>query len=359
IVMPVMDGFEFLEIKKNDEQLADLPVIAITGAISGAGEEAVLEAGANDYLQKPFKPTIIKKRLSKEIKLQKAIRKAEIDPLTKLLNRTAFQGKADAYFHQQEGQENLSSIFIIDIDNFKQVNDKYGHVHGDNVLVGFANILRSVCRKGDLIGRLGGDEFVILLKNVSGEEAVRRIGGEIVEQLNSMKTKHNAQPVSCTIGISMFPKNGTDRSTLYFCADEAMYYAKNMGKNQYAFFDEEKNIPERCSWMNKEWILDEQESYIHICDVTTHQVYYTNQKSSVLLNRIEKEEPKCFCYQLGFHEEAFDLCSVCDFSIDNPLQKVFYSERLGQKAVLSGKIVSWEGKLSRMVTITPIPEQLQ
>lgn len=160
-------------------------------------------------------------------------RMAYRDELTGLPNRTALADRiALELAHAKRNRESLAVLYL-DLDGFKEVNDRFEHAVGDAVLVEVAERMRSALRAGDTIARLGGDEFVVLLPAVSGTSDARRVGEKILEAL--------ARPVAClgqpvtvgaSIGIAMYPKDGAEAETLIRRADKAMYRAKQLGRSR-------------------------------------------------------------------------------------------------------------------------------
>ncbi len=155
------------------------------------------------------------------------------DQLTNMYNRKmAEETIRERLLNASENE--LSAFMILDLDNFKQINDSFGHQAGDDVLVGLANILSSAFRKSDVIGRFGGDEFIIFLDNIGSEE-------KAVERLNNLydlleKEEQTGMP-TCSIGISML-RGAAEYEHMFRQADVALYQAKTEGKCRFVFFRE-------------------------------------------------------------------------------------------------------------------------
>lgn len=164
---------------------------------------------------------------------------ANTDDLTGLLNRDYTEKSINQYLSERR---NAGALLMMDLDNFKLVNDSYGHIVGDELLKEFSSILKTLTRQDDLICRMGGDEFLIFLKDISS----RSIVSEKAEQILIMLQKYLIKPdlsnsVSISMGIAMAPMDGRDFLTLYQNADKSLYYVKQNGKNSYHFYsDEEK-----------------------------------------------------------------------------------------------------------------------
>ncbi|MGI6752300.1 MAG: sensor domain-containing diguanylate cyclase [Anaerovoracaceae bacterium] len=147
---------------------------------------------------------------------------------TKTLIEDALQSLKDDY---------LSAMLLIDIDNFKDINDNFGHPVGDEVLEDIATFLKGMIRSGDILGRIGGDEFIVLLRDVNDLSAVSQKSKTILKVFSSYENrKLKGFCLSCSIGISMAPSDGTTFAQLYTKADIALYQAKKKGKNLFAFY---------------------------------------------------------------------------------------------------------------------------
>lgn len=165
---------------------------------------------------------------------------ATYDSLTKVLNRRAFLEGAQLLLKQRthEPPEQGSVIMIIDLDHFKRVNDRFGHLCGDEVLKSFGEVVQSILRKGDLIGRLGGEEFGVYLPNVTLENArgfAERLRSRIEETGTHLENCVVAYTIS--IGASSLHQEDNLLESLNQ-ADQALYFAKNNGRNRVVFWEE-------------------------------------------------------------------------------------------------------------------------
>ena len=165
-------------------------------------------------------------------KYSEATDKSRQDLLSGLYNKLTFEYEAAGYLaHQKDGE--VSALFIIDLDDFKQVNDKYGHQTGDELLKSFAEILTQSFRSSDILGRVGGDEFMVLMP-IPADEPLTRIderSREILEKLCSRKIGE-ASHLTCSIGVGIGEAHCGFRE-LYSLADKALYAAKKNGKANF------------------------------------------------------------------------------------------------------------------------------
>lgn len=248
IMMPDMNGFEVCQVLKANEKTKHIPILFITALTDETNIEMAYEIGASDYITKPFKPKELLAKVKRELKIQELIGSLEqsklelellasTDPLTKLYNRRYF---TEASHHilslcKRENQE--LSIIILDIDNFKYINDNYGHKTGDDVIVHISNKLKTEQRKSDISCRFGGEEFVILLPNTAQDDAI-----SIAEKLrhsidnSSVPIEEDTLKYTISLGVSSVDiKCEFDIEEALKRADQALYTSKNNGKNQVNF----------------------------------------------------------------------------------------------------------------------------
>ena len=162
---------------------------------------------------------------------------ALFDPLTGLPNRFLLEDRLrQAAVHTDRNGKNFSVMFV-DLDDFKPVNDTYGHAVGDELLKKVGTCLKACLRKYDTVARTGGDEFVIVLQDIESAKAASVIGEKILVELSApIQVGRHALEISCSIGISMYPSDGRDIATLTANADVAMYHAKKAGKHSFRLF---------------------------------------------------------------------------------------------------------------------------
>ncbi len=163
--------------------------------------------------------------------------RAERDSLTRLLNKHAGRRHIEDYLAQYP-QGVPCALLIIDLDNFKQVNDQYGHLFGDAVLTRAAREIKKFFRSQDILARIGGDEFMVLMRGVSDRHLVQSRCSRLLEAFRiAFREQGHRLELGCSIGISLAPEHGTDYSQLFRRADQALYQAKAMGKHTFLFYD--------------------------------------------------------------------------------------------------------------------------
>jgi len=159
------------------------------------------------------------------------------DPLTALLNRTHLMQEVEWLISQSKRSEQNFSLLFMDIDNFKTINDTYGHDFGDKVLKSISKRLKGSLRENDIIARFGGDEFVIVLPGITKSLQIKEVITKIQKQLQTpIKYKNFSFSPTISIGAVLYPQDGKDFTELFKNADIAMYKAKELGKNNFHFF---------------------------------------------------------------------------------------------------------------------------
>ncbi|MDO4733013.1 MAG: diguanylate cyclase [Bacillota bacterium] len=158
---------------------------------------------------------------------------AEIDQGSGLLNKSAAENRVKSYL-AEEGRSKNCALLILDLDDFKQINDKLGHLQGDAVLYQCGQSLKASFREKDIIGRIGGDEFMIFLKDIPDAELARKKALQVLQTLSHIQLD-GVPPIHGSLGISMAAPGEQDFRAIFQAADKALYRAKKMGKNCFAF----------------------------------------------------------------------------------------------------------------------------
>ena len=251
INMPEMDGFELLARIKEMERCRSIPAIFLTADSDSETETRCFREGAADFIAKPFVPDVMRSRIGRILELedlrhsladrleQKTREVSDIksksyqDALTGLWNREYTAKKVNEMLESGT----VGALLMMDMDNFKSINDKYGHMAGDNTLKMFADTLRDILSEEDVLCRLGGDEFMVFMKDITSKNELGAYAVEIISDLHGKLAACGYDTnTSISIGIAQAPEDGDEFNKLYNSADKALYYIKQNGKNSYHFF---------------------------------------------------------------------------------------------------------------------------
>ena len=243
VLMPEMDGFETyqrLRQFEKEEERHETPVIFLTGENNSESESRGLKAGASDYIKKPFNRDILIRRIKNTVKntrmIESLTEEATVDKLTGFFNKAAGTGKIEAFCKEEKG-----SLVVFDLDNFKLVNDMYGHDMGDRVLVAFAEIMRNNVRTEDVLSRIGGDEFMGFFPEMADEKGVdglmKRLNEDFLKTAKALMGEDFAIPLGVSAGVVFVPEFSDDYPTLFRYADSELYKVKQNGKHGYSIYD--------------------------------------------------------------------------------------------------------------------------
>lgn len=240
VMMPDMDGYQVCRHLKDDSENRDIPVIFVT-AMRGVHDEAYgLDLGAVDYITKPINPPIVLARARTHIEL-----KRQRDVLSNIANRDGLTGIANRYrldetltreWHRCMRNQAPLSLIMIDVDWFKEFNDAYGHLAGDDCLKRIAVTLAgSLNRPADLIARYGGEEFTCVLPDTDLEGG-KHMGEAMRKAIESLRIPHEASPrghITVSVGVaSAIPAQPKTLAELMELADTCLYRAKQSGRNR-------------------------------------------------------------------------------------------------------------------------------
>ncbi len=244
INMPGMNGIETLKRLKSHPSSADIPVIMVSANNANKDIIEAIDLGAHDFVSKPIEYPVLAARMRSALRLSKALSELEeanfelnkyatTDSLTGCYNRRQFFSLADSEISKARRRECKLSIIMIDIDYFKQINDKYGHAAGDKALVLLCETCRKACRDSDILGRLGGEEFALCCPDANLKGAFT-LAERIRQQCESMVIEHKNVSFSMTlsIGVSQVTRGDMTIHEPLHRADTLLYQAKKDGRNR-------------------------------------------------------------------------------------------------------------------------------
>jgi diguanylate cyclase (GGDEF)-like protein len=234
VVMPEVNGFDVCRVLRASEKWKDLPVLFLTVHSNDKVRLKCFEAGGDDYIIKPVLKEELLARIDVRLERMRLHReRADRDSVTGLLNRRAFLDLLQMRVAESRRSSKPLSLALLDIDHFKEINDRHGHLAGDRVLTRFGGLLASRFRTSDVRGRWGGEEFVIAFY---GEDAAtaKMIIGRVQDEVRRMTfTGDHDEPFQMTFsaGISVFPEDGLDIEAIFRDVDAKLYRAKNAGRD--------------------------------------------------------------------------------------------------------------------------------
>ena len=277
---------------------------------------------------------------------------ASHDSLTGLLNRKAFDNACKQVIGEARPKWK-GAFFIIDLDDFKGVNDRYGHAVGDDVLRKVADCLQNSFRKHDFVVRMGGDEMAVFMTDITGPRAVIRKGRAICQEIGEIHVDGLYSPLSVSVGMALYPDQAGDMEELYEKADMALYQAKSFGKNQAMLFDGVTTAPHTGDWMNKEWMLDALDIMIYISDTETYEMYYMNKAMMRRYGITSYRGMKCYEI-LQKHTAPCDFCTNGCLSYDSFYEWAYNNPFFQCDAILKDKLVTWNGHRAWMEIVREI-----
>lgn len=245
--MPEMDGYQTLELIKSNPNTANIPVVFLTVDDQRESEIKGLKMGAMDFILKPFEPEVMLSRIEKILQIEDLRKNLSIsarkDVLTGLWNRKQLEDEVERFL-DENGQKAV--FMIMDIDNFKQVNDTLGHIMGDAVLERIGTILKNSVGPRDIAARIGGDEFAVFLKGDYSDGEIRDYCEMLFSQIEEDLAEicGDKDTITLSVGVAQVPMDAYDYFGLYSKADKALYYVKQNGKNDYYFFSKPEVEPE-------------------------------------------------------------------------------------------------------------------
>jgi diguanylate cyclase (GGDEF)-like protein len=240
VTAPARDGLAICRRLKRDEATHGVAVMLITDRDSAEDEACALEAGADDCITRPFRLDVAEARVHRQISLRRRTemleRYANHDSLTDLANRRSFDLTLDAEWRRGIRDEHPLSLVMIDVDRFKQFNDRYGHREGDHCLRQVAKAMRrTLARPGDFLARYGGEEFAVILPDTDLDGARlmgERLRSAVMELDIPRQRADNTRQVTISAGCaSTRPSASLTCYSLLQAADDKLYVAKHSGRN--------------------------------------------------------------------------------------------------------------------------------
>ncbi len=230
IMLPTMDGLTFRQRVLENPTLQHTPFIFLTAKSQPEDQIRGLDTGVDEYITKPFDPQVFVARVHAVLRRHENMAQLiSRDPLTQLLNRNTLERVINRELARIKRYPGIGSLVFLDLDDFKEINDRLGHATGDRALVRLASVLTSEIRTVDIVGRYGGEEFVLYFPE-SPIDASRGIVERMHAAFVELSQQEDHELLTFSAGIAEAPVDGVDFQTLCSRADEAMYSAKHQGK---------------------------------------------------------------------------------------------------------------------------------
>jgi len=231
--LPGCTGLELAAVLRQDDRMVGVPIVFLTAEDRPARALEALEVGADDFLVKPVESKRLVSVVISRLERSRVLRSfMDHDSLTRLLSHARTLERLESEVLSAQRRNDNLALAILDLDHFKQVNDRYGHATGDRVLRSLSTVLRRRARRTDVIGRCGGEEFVVILPGASGVDALRIINDRR-DMFASLHYTTQSGPMSCTFsaGVAEFATGDTP-ALIWERADNALYAAKRAGRNR-------------------------------------------------------------------------------------------------------------------------------
>lgn len=290
--------------------------------------------------------------------------RAEKDALTGLYNRQTVEYMIIQRLERRRESSALCAMFIVDLDEFKQVNDRHGHYTGDKIIGEVGRILREESGWRSIAGRLGGDEFVVFSDRIADRGAAEEMAVKICRKLNIGYTVGGKTlSISASVGVAATPLKQADFKTLFQQADAALYDAKTRGKSMYTFFGEggsqkedARIIDSSCiarSHLGERCMLDHIDDSVLIIDEQTHDVLFMNSVAREVFSVTEYLGKKCYDILYGYSKP----CVFCQSHL--PGEDGFKAwENLNtgmhKRFMIRDKIIMWDGRRARLEIFTDV-----
>lgn len=234
-MLPGVSGWDAIRIVRTIPEWRDLPIVVLTGRTDLESRVCAFDAGADDYLAKPLVPEELLARVRVRLDRRRLLREmTERDPLTHCLSRRTLLHAFASRLSEARRHGQVLSAALIDVDRFKRVNDSYGHLVGDHVLMALGRLLGERFRLEDLRGRWGGEEFVIVFPN-SGAATAAGVLSRVLDEFARIPFRGERGErffVTFSAGIGSFPSDGASVDALLRAADRRLYAAKRGGRGQ-------------------------------------------------------------------------------------------------------------------------------
>lgn len=281
-------------------------------------------------------------------------RHAEQDALTGIYNRYTVELRCDELLGERTGK-GVAVLYMLDLDNFKYLNDTFGHLRGDEMLRQAAACLRDLFGETALLGRIGGDELVAFQWDCPSIQTAEALAQRLCDGVEALEAGSGVITVS--VGLAFAPRDGSTFAALYHCADDALYQAKYAGKNRWAVYHEAGSPSqgqERLA-VSREWLLEESSDIVYVCDFYSYNLLYMNKGARELfaLGDVDYVGHKCYKV-LQNRDRPCEFCTNHMLCREQFYRWEFQNPVLGKSLLLRDRIVDWYGTPARIEFATDV-----
>ncbi|MEG0762612.1 MAG: diguanylate cyclase, partial [Oscillospiraceae bacterium] len=353
IGMPVMDGKEFLQYKKTQSELDAIPVIMITADDSQEQQISTFSLGADDYIVKPFIPEVVTRRVANVLESNRRFQKmveeyndmsqqAKTDSMTGLINRASAE---EMMSQRLLNATDICAMIMLDIDNFKSVNDTYGHSYGDKVICAIADKLRNFVQADNIVARMGGDEFAVFVGDIADIKQIENNAFEFCASTADIIIDGKTTDITCSIGIAITSEQINTFDALYKSADKALYSAKCQGRNTVSVYGNKSADTLIAKWINDaQSVFDIINDSIYACNKDTYELLYINENLCNAMGITQKSCTGKKCYEALMNRNSpCELCSLPKMTDDKVYTRIFKHPTNQQVYLLRGKNIDQNG----------------
>jgi two-component system cell cycle response regulator len=246
IIMPEMNGLDLIKNIRKQPGTMLIPIIVLTAVNNIETKINVYRAGGDGILSKPFYLQELEVRIERAIQISNNFMKLTyVDALTGVFNRRLFDDRLPTEINRTKRYSQNLSLIMLDIDHFKKFNDTYGHRAGDFVLSSLAQHIKKSLRTQDFVCRYGGEEFVIIMPMTKGPDAamvMSRIRADLQDRYFYSPYDNQDFNIHISVGVAQVPEDASDADSLTRAADEALYEAKETGRNKVVLYSHASNV---------------------------------------------------------------------------------------------------------------------
>lgn len=316
--------------------------------------------------EKNYKTNRISGRLNcindEKLKQEELVKQAEKDSLTDIYNHFTFEKLINNAV--KTSQNTTCALIMLDLDNFKLVNDNLGHYAGDVLLQKVAQTLSNIFKGVGEVARLGGDEFAAFIPNVENEETAAKYAQKICEGIRALTLDNTNAKFSASVGVSVKKLHEINFKTLYIEADFALYSAKRGGRNRYHIYDANADVEdEKSNTLENPYIdedggiiLNNTDDYIFISDLETNDLLYVNSAMIKRFSDISYEElMKKKCYEIFSGDNSpCKNCTAKNISKNKSLVREYTSPISNKKFIIKERLIYWKNKKAKLETVIDV-----